>query len=233
MKLNSPAFLYTIPSFHNPGGQSTTAERRERIVELALEHDFYIVADEVYQLLYYYDEPPAAYGTMTSSGKVISLGSFSKILAPAMRLGWVQAAEDLLQRLAAHGFVNSGGCINHISAHITHQAIETGMLSSNIQTLRDTFRHRLEVMQTALLEHFADIASWTRPRGGYFFWLELNTEVNTAALRKVAFAAETGFQAGEVFSTQDGLQNCIRLSFAHYTDNDIRKGIQRLRPIFS
>jgi len=81
---HKPAFLYTIPSFHNPGGQCTTAARRRRVVELAEQLDFLIVADEVYQLLYYYDLPPPAYGTMTASGKVVSMGSFSKILAPGL-----------------------------------------------------------------------------------------------------------------------------------------------------
>ena len=82
LKSHDPAFLYTIPSYQNPGGQCTTEARRRRIVELAVEHDFLIVADEVYQLLYFYDAPPPAYGTMAASGRVLSLGSFSKILAP-------------------------------------------------------------------------------------------------------------------------------------------------------
>lgn len=229
---HQPAFLYTIPSFHNPGGQSTSAARRERVVELAQEHDFYIVADEVYQLLYYHELPPLAYGTMAGSGKVLSLGSFSKILAPAMRLGWIQASDDLLQQVVANGFVNSGGCINHISAHIAHQAIDNGALAAHIEVLRDTFRARVDVMHDALLEHFADIATWSKPTGGYFFWLKLNEPVDTATLRKPAFAAQAGFQTGGVFSTQGNLSDYFRLSFAHYTEDEIREGIARLRPVF-
>lgn len=227
-----PKLLYTIPSFHNPGGQSTSGERRKRIVELAIEHDFYIMADEVYQLLYYHEAPPPAYGTMTDSGKILSMGSFSKILAPAMRLGWIQASDDLLQRVGAHGFVNSGGCINHISAHIAHQAIDSGLLAEHIRTLQETFRRRVDVMQESLEEHFADIATWTKPTGGYFFWLKLNDPIDTAELRAPAFAAQTGFQAGNVFSTQGNFSDHFRLSFAHYTSDDIRKGIERLRPLF-
>ncbi len=85
-----PAFVYTIPSYHNPGGQCTTAARRRQLIELAITHDFKIVADEVYQLLHYFEPPPPAYGTMIASDRVLSLGSFSKILAPATRLGWIQ-----------------------------------------------------------------------------------------------------------------------------------------------
>lgn len=229
---HKPAFLYTIPSFHNPGGQSTSAERRRQVVDLATEHDFLVVADEVYQMLYYYDAPPAAYGTMTASERVLSLGSFSKILAPAMRLGWIQSSENLLAKIVSNGFVNSGGCINHISAHIVRQAIESGALAAHLELLRRTFRSRLETMHAALLEHFADIATWTKPTGGYFFWLTFDESVDTAVLRERAPSLETGFQHGAVFSTQGELSNCLRVCFAHYNEDDIREGIARMRPLF-
>ena len=232
LKSHKPALLYTIPSFHNPGGQSTTAERRQQIVELAEEFDFLIVADEVYQMLYYYDAPPPAYGTLTSSNRVLSLGSFSKILAPAMRLGWIQTSDNLLQKILANGFINSGGCINHISAHIVRQAIESGALAVHIKMLRLSYRDRLEAMHAALLEHFADIASWTKPAGGYFFWLTFDASVDTAALKEQAPARETGFQHGAVFSTQGKQNNCLRVCFAHYNESDIREGIARMRPLF-
>ena len=149
-----------------------------------------------------------------------------------MRLGWIQASDDLLQRVVANGFVNSGGCINHISAHIAHQAIDNGSLAAHINVLRDAFRARVDVMHAALLEHFADIATWKKPTGGYFFWLKLNEPVDTATLRKPAFAAQAGFQMGSVFSTQGNLSDYFRLSFAHYTEDEIREGIARLRPVF-
>ncbi len=232
LKIHKPAFLYTIPSFHNPGGQSTTAERRQKIVELAVEYDFLVVADEVYQMLYYYDVPPPAYGTMTDSERVLSLGSFSKILAPAMRLGWIQTSENLLAKIVANGFVNSGGCINHISAHIVRQAIESGALTAHIELLRRTLGSRLEAMHAALLEHFADVATWTKPTGGYFFWLTFDESVDTAPLRDQAPDLETGFQNGSVFSTQDKLSNCLRVCFAHYNEDDIREGLARMRKLF-
>ena len=232
LKQHKPAFLYTIPTYHNPGGQSTNAERRQEIVALAKEHGFLIVADEVYQLLYYYDAPPPAYGTMADSGQVLSLGSFSKILAPAMRLGWIQTSPEHVQKIIANGFVNSGGCINHISAHIVRQAMDNGTLAEHINVLRGAFRSRLEAMHEALLEHFSDLATWTKPAGGYFFWLQFDDAVDTGKLKQAAREHETGFQNGRVFSTQGQLDNYLRLSFAHYNEDDIRKGIQRLRQLF-
>jgi 2-aminoadipate transaminase len=232
LESHQPAFLYTIPSYHNPGGQSTTATRREKIVALAREHDFLVVADEVYQLLYYYAAPPPAYGTMTVSEHVVSLGSFSKILAPGMRLGWIQTSRDLRNELRASGFVNSGGSINHISSHIVRQTIDNGSLDLHIEELRGVYRHRVEAMDDALRQHFDDIAEWTRPRGGYFFWLRFDESVNTTPVKEAARKAAAGFQAGSVFSSKGQLNNYLRLSFAHYNENDIREGIARLRPLF-
>ncbi|MDH5583517.1 MAG: PLP-dependent aminotransferase family protein [Gammaproteobacteria bacterium] len=229
---HKPAFLYTIPSYHNPGGQSTSDERRKQIVELATLHDFLIVADEVYQLLYYFDPPPPAYGTVTASERVVSLGSFSKILAPAMRLGWIQTSENLRKKLAANGFINSGGSINHFSSHIVRQAIDSGALASHIEKLKGVYRDRVETMDKALNEHFSGIATWQRPEGGYFFWLEFDESVDTTALRDRARDVEAGFQSGTVFSSKGELRNCLRLSFAHYSNDDIREGIRRLRPLF-
>lgn len=233
LQAHKPAFLYTIPSFHNPGGQSTSKWRRQRVMELAEAHDFLVVADEVYQLLYYYDAPPPAYGTMAASRRVLSLGSFSKILAPGLRLGWIQTSEDMRNQLTNHGFVNSGGSINHISSLIVRQAIDNGSLESHIEALRASYRSRVEAMDEALHEHFGSIAKWTRPDGGYFFWLEFDEAIDTGALRKEARSREAGFQSGAVFSSSGELKHCLRLSFAHYSEDDIREGIARLRPLFS
>lgn len=232
LESRTPAFLYTIPSYHNPGGQSTSASRRKQIVALAEEHDFLVVADEVYQLLHYYDPPPPAYGTMTSTGRVVSLGSFSKILAPGMRLGWIQTSRGSRDQLLSHGFINSGGSINHISSHIVRLAIDNGSLDEHVEKLRGVYRGRLEAMDDALHEYFDGTAAWTRPNGGYFFWLRLDESVDTAPLRGKAPEFETGFQNGAVFSSSGKLNNCLRLCFAHYDADDIREGIARLRPLF-
>ncbi len=232
LETHKPAFLYTIPSYHNPGGQSTSAARRQRILELAEQHNFLIVADEVYQLLYYDDPPPPAYGTMTANQRVVSLGSFSKILAPGMRLGWIQTSTGLRMRLMANGFINSGGSVNHISSHIVRQTIDNGSLDSHIEKLKSAYRSRLAAMDDALGEHFDDLARWTRPEGGYFFWLQFAATVDTTPLRESARAAAAGFQCGSVFSSSGGLKNCLRLSFAHYSEDDIRTGIARIRSLF-
>jgi DNA-binding transcriptional MocR family regulator len=229
---HQPAFLYTIPSYHNPGGQCLPLERRKKLVDLAMSHDFLIVADEVYQLLHYYAAPPPAFGTMTDSNAVVSLGSFSKILAPAMRLGWIQASPGLCEQILANGFISSGGSINHISSHIARQVIDLGLLDSHVQKLRHAYRSRVEAMDEALESEFSSLAKWIKPEGGYFFWLEFAAGMDIAPLRELARECEAGFQPGAVFSSCDGLSNCMRLSFAHYAEDEIAEGVRRVRTLF-
>ena len=227
-----PAFVYTIPSYHNPGGQSMSAERRTHLVGLSQEHGFHIVADEVYQLLHYHEEPPPAFGTMVGSDTVLSLGSFSKILAPSLRLGWIQAGAGLRERLLASGFVNSGGSINHYASHLVRHAIDLGLQEEHVRMLRQRLGQRVVAMHDALQTDFADMATWHRPRGGYFFWLRFEESIDTGSLLEPAKEGQTGFQPGSLFSTEGGLANYLRLSFAHYDEADIREGISRLAEVF-
>ena len=229
---HQPAFIYTIPAYQNPGGQTLSAERRRKLVELSQQRDFLIVADEVYHLLSYRGEPPPALGTMIESDTVISLGSFSKILAPGLRLGWIHTSDGLRQRLLAGGFVNAGGSINHYTSHIVRLAIDLGLLEEHVTNLRRSYRSRVNAMDAALQEHFSGIAQWSRPDGGYFFWLKFSDDVDTVPLKEKAVSLESGFQPGTLFSSTGDLHNYMRLSFAHYDEADILNGIARLRPLF-
>jgi DNA-binding transcriptional MocR family regulator len=232
LKEHSPAFVYTIPSYHNPGGQCLSAERRSRLVELSAQYGFLIVADEVYQLLHYYEKPPPALGTLIETDTVLSLGTFSKILAPAMRLGWIQTGPGLRRRLIENGFVASGGSVNHYTSHIVRHAIDLGLQSELVQKLRRTYRSRVEAMQEALESLFSELATWKKPEGGYFFWLKFEEGIDTTPLREKAKELETGFQPGSVFSNDGSLKNFMRLCFAHYDEDGLREGIARIRRVF-
>jgi DNA-binding transcriptional MocR family regulator len=230
---HDPTLVYTIPSYHNPGGHCLSASRRTRLVELSREHGFLVVADEVYQLLNYSGEPPPALGTMVESDTVLSLGSFSKILAPALRLGWIQTGPTLRQRLVEGGFINSGGSLNHYASHIVRHAMEGGSLATHVEELRGAYGRRVEAMEKALQSDFEGLATWSRPEGGYFFWLRFRAEVDTGLYRERARELETGFQPGSLFSCQGRHRDCLRLSFAHYGEEDITEGVGRLREVFS
>ncbi|HLF31638.1 MAG TPA: PLP-dependent aminotransferase family protein [Xanthomonadales bacterium] len=227
-----PAFLYTIPSFQNPGGQTLSAARRLRLVELSREYEFLVVADEVYQLLFYYEPPPAAFGSLAEEqgedGTILSLGSFSKILAPALRLGWIQTSPTLLRRLLENASLSSSGSLNHFTSHVVRHAIDLGLQDQHLLALRAAYRGRVEAMDRALRKHLDGMAHWRKPRGGYFFWLELGQDADMRSLRQAASDHLTGFQPGPVFSHRGGFANCLRLSFAHYGEDDIAEGVQRL-----
>jgi len=223
-----PKFVYTIPTCHNPGGQTLSASGRRRLIELSQEHDFLIVADEVYHFLSYFAKSPAAFGSMADGDTVLSLGSFSKILAPGLRLGWIQSSPRLTDRLLENGALCSGGSLNHFTSLVVGHAIEMGLLEAHILRLCDAYRHRLETMDAALHEHLNERASWRRPDGGYFFWLQLAGVLHAADLLPKAEQRGVHFDPGEDFSCCGGLRDHLRLSFARYDDAVIREGIARL-----
>ena len=223
-----PAFLYTIPTYHNPAGVTMPKERRQRLVELSERHGFKIVADEVYHLLSYSSAPPATLASWRDSETVISIGSFSKILAPGMRVGWIQAAPALLRAFADSGVVVSGGALNQFASGIARSALTLGLQARHLELVRSTLAGRAEAMEEALRRHVGDAATWTRPHGGYFFWLVLPDGNDAAKLRARARAAGVGFQPGGIFGQDDRLRRCLRLSFAHYPVERIEEGVARL-----
>ncbi len=227
-----PKLVYTIPSFHNPTGQTLDLARRERLVEQSRKHGFVIAADEVYQLLHHGTPPPASFGTLIDRGNVLSLGSFSKILAPGLRLGWIQANLELMQRMLAQGALVSGGNFNHFASHVVRQLMENGQLASFVAQLRTSYAERAAAMDAALRTHLGDAASWEKPLGGYFFWLTLKQGGDAATFQAAAQDAGTGFLPGTACTTAGGLKNCLRLSFAHYGVPDIHDGIARLKRAF-
>jgi 2-aminoadipate transaminase len=223
-----PKFLYLIPTFHNPTGTTMPQLRRERLVQLAKEHNFIIVADEVYHLLSYTQTPPKSFAAYSGVENVISLGSFSKILAPGLRLGWLQAHPEKIKRFNACGLLDSGGGLNPFTSAIVREVIESGGLENNINKLINIYSSRLHVMSSALRQHLPDI-EYSVPRGGYFFWLHLPEGTETAELRKIAPVFKVDFRPGSLFSSKGGLKNYIRLCYVHYEEAKIEEGIIRLR----
>jgi len=227
-----PALVYTIPIYQNPSGCSMSAVRRKRLIALSQEHDFLIVADEVYQLLSYNGTPPAAFGTMLTGDTVLSVGSFSKILAPGLRLGWIQTSNKRVRQLTEAGLVNSGGNMNQFTSMIVKQALDSGLAQKHLVELRTIYSERVNTMDATLREQLSDHVSWTKPEGGYFFWLKLIKHVDMKALQERASALQVGFHPGALFSNNDGMQGYIRLSFAYYKQESIRQGIAQLKTAF-
>ncbi|MEM8857844.1 MAG: PLP-dependent aminotransferase family protein [Chloroflexota bacterium] len=229
-----PKFVYTIPSYHNPTGYTMSQAKRERLHTLAQEHDFLIVADEVYQMLGYDDDnpPPPGMGQFTAEDKVISLASFSKILAPGLRLGWAQTGPKLMERFVNFGKVASGGSLNHVVSGIVRSAIDLGLQDSYLDEIKQVYKQRIDLMDRDLRGRLPDTITWQKPAGGFFFWLTLPEGMSGTKLAQAADPHNIGFVAGPRCSNVGGLDQHIRLSFAFYEDEDIIEGCRRLGELF-
>ena len=226
----TPVALYTIPAYQNPTGRVLPVERRRALVELAERHGFLVFADEVYQLLYVGAPPPpslAAFDT-SESGRVLSIGSFSKILSPGLRAGWVQGNPALVGRFIKSGFAISGGGVSHFASTLAHATLELGLLEKNIAKLRATYTERIGTLAAALRERLPGQVSFAVPQGGYFFWLTFGPEADTEALLPFAQEAGVSYLPGQLFSATRTIPNALRLSFALYDGDELAEGARRL-----
>ncbi len=218
------AFLYTIPSFQNPSGLTLSAERREQLITLSGEHGLLVVSDEVYQLLDFGAAPPPPLATYAGADRVLSLGSFSKICAPGLRLGWIHGAHALLETLTHAGVVQSGGGLNPFASGVVKSLIDLGLADTVLDGLKQAHATRAAVLCDAL-RALVPQAVFTEPRGGYFVWLELPSATE---LLPIARQHGVSFHPGSRFVHGGGFPHAARLSFAHYGEADIVEGVRRL-----
>jgi len=228
LSVYKPKLLYTIPTHQNPNGRTLSQERRMRLVELSQQFDFLILADEVYQLLSYGGKPPTSFGAYTEIENVISLGSFSKILAPGLRLGWLQAHPKKINRLVTCGLLDSGGGLNPFTSAIVQNLVESGNLEKHINRLIEVYRVRLSFMDSSLRKHLPEI-TYSVPQGGYFFWVKLPEDMDASELRRKAKDFKVDIRQGALFSSQKGLKNYMRLCFVFHEEDKIEEGIVRLK----
>jgi 2-aminoadipate transaminase len=226
-----PAFVYTVPTFHNPSGTTLSAHRREQLVRLSRRHGFLIVADEVYHLLNYTLKPPPPLAFFDTGGTVLSMGSFSKILAPGIRLGWIQAAPSLLGRLARGGLLLSSGGMNPFTSTIVESALELGLLAAHVERLKQAYHRRATALAEALGRQLPAWAAFQPPAGGFFIWLALPPDMDAEALQPAARANNVNFQPGFRFSAGGALKSFLRLSFVYYAEDRLREGAERLAAV--
>ncbi len=227
-----PAFLYTIPTFHNPSAVTLSAARREALVRLSEAYGFLVVADEVYHLLDYTSPPPPPLASYDRAGTVLSVGSFSKILAPGLRLGWIQAKPRLFEPLLESGLVRSGGGLNPFTSGLVRSVLELGLQEEYLQYLKAVYGHRAAILSKAL-RHYLPTAVFAEPQGGFFIWLRFPDSTDTEALLAEAEAHDVAFKPGSSFSNEGGLKNYLRLSFAYYEAEKLTEGVRRLAQVMT
>jgi 2-aminoadipate transaminase len=229
------AFVYTIPAFQNPTGVTMAARRRIELVAAAKADDVLVVADEVYHLLRFAPgSMPPAMSAFVDDGPILSIGTFSKILAPGMRLGWIHGSVERLAALADSGLILSGGGLNPVTSSLATAMMRMGWQQEYVEWLRATFARRAATMIAELGQHMPDWVQYDVPSGGYFVWLRLPPGTDGAALRTVAKQHGVDLRHGAQFSPTGGLANHLRLSYAFYDDADIVEGVARLgRALYS
>jgi 2-aminoadipate transaminase len=221
-----PKLIYTVPTFQNPQGWTMSLDRRKALVALAQQYGIPILEDDCYvDLRYDGNDLPSIYA-LDGTGHVFYVASFSKIIAPGMRLGYMTAPRPILERALA---VKSGGAVNSFAAFAVHR-YATGELHSHIEEIVDIQREKRDAMLEALAEHFGDQATWSRPEGGLYLWVKLPEGVDLVAVRdKILATDDVGYLPGTNFAA-DGVsgRNMMRLCFGYCTPAQIRAGIAAL-----
>jgi 2-aminoadipate transaminase len=220
--------LYTIPTYDNPTGVCLEDERRRQLVQLATVEELLIIEDDVYRDLAYNGPAPPSLWSIAPPGVVARLGSFSKSLAPGLRLGWLTAGRSLVSKLAHSGLLDSGGGINHFTALVVTIVCQSGDYDAQIKHLCSAYRERRDSLLHALESHLPEGCSWKAPAGGFFVWLELPSKTNTAILRSYAESQGVGFMPGNIFHLDDRGKNCLRLAFTLYGPAELEEAARRL-----
>lgn len=222
------ALCYVIPSFHNPCGVNLAPQRAERLVELAARHDFLIVADEPYPMLHFGARPATMMSYDHGRGRVLSLGSFSKILGPGLRLGWIHAEAALIDRVLQHGVLQSGGGLNPVVSALVHETIRSGFLAGHIHSLRSALARRARALTAALDAQLPEL-QYTPPAGGYFVWGRLPQIADTTELlERCRTEYGVGFTPGPRCAIERDLSSFLRLSFAFYDEGELDQAVRRL-----
>jgi len=235
-----PKFIYVLPNFQNPTGVTMPLERRKRLIELADRYGVPIIEDDPYGQLRYEGEHLPSVNVLDSqtrtkssfyTGNVIYLSTFSKILAPGLRLAWVIAPPEVIRKmvLAKQGTDLHTSTFNQIVAYEVGHA---GFIDQHVKVINDTYRERRDVMLDTLEEHMPKGVRWTHPKGGLFLWMTLPETMNSAELLKTAVTEEkVAFVSGEAFHPCGGGANTIRLNFSYCRPDVIHEGIYRLSKV--
>jgi 2-aminoadipate transaminase len=215
--------LYSLPNFQNPTGRSLSVERRRELVETCAELGLPLIEDDPYGALSYKGEPMPRMVAMNPDG-VIYMGSFSKVLTPGIRLGYVCAPLPLVRRLE---LAKQAADLHtaQLTQMVVHEVVKDGFLDQHIPTIRTLYGNQCQAMLAAMDEHFPEGVSWTKPEGGMFIWVTLPKHVDAMKLLDQSIAARVAFVPGAPFYANEAATNTLRLSFVTVPPERIRDGI--------
>src|SRR5437764_4971314 len=223
-----PAFLYTIATFQNPSGRTLSAERRRRIVELAREHELLVLEDDPYGLVRYEGEPLPTMFELAGGEQIAYCSSFSKTIAPGVRVGWYVLPPQLaaeIEALAVSTYISPP----YLSQATVLEFLRRDSFETNLEQVNGLLGERRNAMLDALERELPDDASWTRPEGGYFVWVELPSGPPSGELLAEAEAAGVTFVKGsDFFPGGRGGERALRLAFSFVSPDEIAEGVSVL-----
>jgi DNA-binding transcriptional MocR family regulator len=221
------AFLYTIPTFQNPSGRTLSVERRRRLADLARERGLLVLEDDPYGLVRYDGEPLLSVFELAGGEQIAYCSSFSKTVAPGLRVGWyvlpAQLAADI-EALAVSTYISPP----YLTQATVLELLRRDDFLPNLERINGLLRARRDAMLDALAREMPDDASWTRPEGGYFVWLELPSGPSSAELLVEAEEAGVTFVKGTDFFADGEGEHALRLAFSFVSPDEIAEGVARL-----
>src|SRR3954463_1298056 len=222
-----PKFIYTVPTFQNPAGVTMSLERRRRLVEIANERELLVLEDNPYGLLRYEGEALPPLRSLDGGVFVMYLGTFSKILSPGIRLGWVVAPPPVLEKINL-GKQAADLCTSTLSQLMVQAYFEQSRWRDYVEALTELYRDRRDTMLDALAEFFPREAEWTRPQGGMFIWATLPDFIDTTDLLARALRENVAFVPGSGAYLDGRGRSSMRLNFSASDGDAIREGIRRI-----
>ena len=222
----SPKLLYIIPSFQNPTSTMVPLERRRRILELAEEYDFLIFEDNPYGYISFEGPMPTPLAGLDRSGRVMYTSTFSKIVSPGMRIGWLKGDAEFITKMAeAKSRISI--CNDGLSQYAAAELLRRGDVARQIPKVIDVYRRKRDIMLETMEESFPEEAEWNRPKGGLFLWAKLPEHVNTTEALMESVSRGAAYIPGSNFFSEE-VHNYIRLNYSLPSEEDIVEGIRIL-----
>jgi DNA-binding transcriptional MocR family regulator len=219
--------IYTVPTFQNPSGAVLSLDRRTKLLDLAYRCHVPIIEDDPYSELYYERVPPPSLRALDRHDTVIHLGTFSKILFPGLRTGWVTAPRQVIEQLtSAKQLIDLHN--NTLAQYAFYEFYASGLMEKHLQKIRKLYAKKRDLLLSALSKCCSSSMTWNSPEGGFFLWCRLNEGLNSQDLLKEAIFEKVTFMEGRAFSPKDDRGEWLRLNFTYLDEDLIEEGVNRL-----
>ncbi len=227
-------FIYTIPNFNNPSGITLTQARRRELIEVSSKYNIPIIEDDPYGDLYFYgeEEDYKPIKCLDTGGSVIYLGTFSKILSPGIRVGWIVGQKELVEKLELQK-QSFDACTPTFSQMIAYDYMRMGYIDSFTEKMRSIYRKKRDALLSALEKYMPGQVSWTKPKGGLFVWLTLPESFDSEEVFKEAVKQNVAFVTGDAFLPSNYSNNYIRLTYGDLPVSKITLGVEILAGVIS